>query len=74
MTLKTIRTSAGDYRIKFDDTTTDDDIASKIARRLGYRAAWVTNSSGARGSFEANLGRMTGNRQMSVSRAITIYR
>ena len=74
MTRKTIRTSVGDFLCIVDDNTTDDDIANKVARRLGYKAAWVTNSSGARGSFEAKLGSMTDPWQMSVSRTITIYR
>lgn len=73
MTIQTIRTTAGDFKIRSDETTTQQDIANKIARKLGFSAAWPTNSSGARGSYEINLGRMTG-RQMSVARTITVYR
>jgi hypothetical protein len=73
MTLKTISTSAGDFKVRVDEHTTDTEIAQKIARKLGYRDGWATNSSGSRGSFQANIGRTSGS-SMSVARTVTVYR
>lgn len=73
MTLKTIKTSAGDFKVRVDEYTTDADIARKIARKLGYRDGWATNSSGSRGSFQASIGNTSG-RSMSVARTVTVYR
>jgi hypothetical protein len=73
MTIKTIRTSAGDFRIRTDETATDHDIALKIARKLGYRAARATNSSGSRNSWEALLGYNVGS-GLNVHKTVTVYR
>lgn len=73
MTIKTIRTSAGDFKIRADEHTTDTDIAARIARKLGYKDAWVTNSSGSRNSYQINMGKAS-DRSMSVARTITVYR
>ncbi len=69
----TIRTSAGDFNIRGDEHTTEQEINMKVARRLGYSAARSTNSGGARGSYQLNLGKRYGD-GMSVSRTITVYR
>lgn len=71
--LRTIRTSAGDFRIRADEHTTDHDVAAKIARRLGHRDAWITNSSGARNTYQVNVGRATDS-GMNVARTVTVYR
>lgn len=73
MALKTITTSAGNFKVRVDDWTSEHDIAVKIARKLGHRDAWITNSSGSAKSYQINIGKTTG-RQMSVARTITVYR
>lgn len=73
MALKTIKTSAGEFKVRADEHTTKHEIAVKIARKLGHRDAWITNSGGSAGSYQINMGKTTGS-QMSVARTITVYR
>ena len=71
--LKTFSTTAGDFKFRITDETTDDEIGAKLARKLGFRDAWVTNSSGSFRSFQVNLGTKHGS-GMLVQRTVTVYR
>lgn len=68
--LKLLNTTSGEFNMHVDDNTTAIDIANKIARRLGYRAVWVTNESEK--SFNVNLGKII-NRHKITSKIITVY-
>ena len=70
--LKTYRTTAGDFRFRVTEETTDQEIAVKIAKRLGYRDAWVTRGSGFY-YWEANIGTWRDG-CLQVARTVTVYR
>jgi hypothetical protein len=68
--LRLLNTTSGEFNMHIDDNTTYIDIANKIARRLGYRAVWVTNET--ENSFNINLGKII-NRHKITNKVITVY-
>ena len=68
--LKLLNTTSGEFNMHIYDNTTNIDIANKIARRLGYKAVWVTQEKEK--SFNVNLGKIINGHKIP-NRVIVVY-
>lgn len=75
MTMRTIRTSAGDFNLRFASEFEDtrSEIVRRIANRLGYPSGRSSNASGSWSHWELAMGWPDANGGLRVAREITVF-